>query len=272
MPIIDYEDMLGCLEIECFGENEFTAPNIPMPYSRLFGGQLLAQCCVIAAATAEGKHVKSMHVIFPREGDLATPIDYHVERLHDGRSFSTRSVVGAQEGRTIFSASVSLHVLEAGLSYQEPGPKVVVAGPEACPPVDLSMIPWETRAVDGVDLASRDLGPPHYAMWMRTPALDREPVVHQALLAHATDLTMIGTALRPHPDLGEVDSPDRIHTAVTSHTVWFHRPLRVDDWVLLTQTSPCTAGARGFVQGHAFTRESELVASFAQESMLRLVV
>jgi acyl-CoA thioesterase-2 len=269
MPIITFDDMLACLEVEALSDACYGAPNIPMPYSRIFGGQLLAQCCVVASATADAKHVKSLHVVFPREGDLSRPVEYTVEWLQDGRSFAARSIVGAQEGRIIVAASVSLHALEDGPVHQVDPPRVPDA--EACPPVDHSMLPWETRAVDGVDLTVREAGPPDYAMWMRTPALDRPQVVHQALFSHATDLTLIGTALRPHPGLGEADSPDRIRTAVTSHTVWFHRPLRVDRWILLAQTSPVTYGARGFGQGHAFDESGALVASFAQESMLRPV-
>ena len=105
---------------------------------------------------------------------------------------------------------------------------------------------------------------------MRAPSLDADPTAHQALFAHASDLTLIGTALRPHAGIGQADSPEKIHSAVTTHTVWFHRAVSLDDWVLLSQESPVSAGARGFGQGHAFDAGGTLVASFAQESMIRL--
>jgi acyl-CoA thioesterase-2 len=104
---------------------------------------------------------------------------------------------------------------------------------------------------------------------MRTPSFAGPAIAHQALLAHATDLTLIGTALRPHQGVGENDSPERIQTAVTSHTLWFHRPLCVDDWLLVSQESPIAAGGRGFAQGNVFNRDGDLLASFAQESLLR---
>jgi acyl-CoA thioesterase-2 len=240
-----------------------------MPYRRIFGGQLLAQCIAIATRSAADKLVKSLHVTFPREGDLQTPVEYRVERLQDGRTFAGRFVTGWQGGKAIVTASVSLHVHEEGLDHQCAAPDV--GAPEEAAAVDLSMIPWETRVVDGVDLESREVGEPELAFWMRAQEMPADPVAHQAMLAHATDLTMIGTTLRPHAGLGEADSPERIHTAVTTHTIWFHRPLRLDDWVLVAQTSPSAAGARGFAQGHAFARRGELIASFAQESMIRVV-
>ena len=131
------------------------------------------------------------------------------------------------------------------------------------------MIPWETRVAFGVDLQSREAGPPEYGLWMRAPTLADDQPLHQALLAHSSTLTLIGTALRPHEGLSEADAQGRLQTAVTSHTLWFHRPLRMDQWLLLQQQSPSTAGARGFGLGHVFTSQGQLVASFAQESLVR---
>jgi acyl-CoA thioesterase-2 len=269
MPIISFEDTLACLDLEGIGEGRYTAPNIPMPYYRIFGGQLLAQLVAIASETAPGKQVKSLHVLFPREGDLREPVEFAVSRPQDGRTFAGRQIAGTQGGKTIVTATVSLHALEEGPEHQLEGPQV--GAPEDASAVDLSMIPWETRVVGGVDLESRGAGPAELSLWMRAPALPEEPAVHQALFAHATDLTLIGTSLRPFEGLGEADSPERIHTAVTSHTIWFHRELQLDDWILLSQQSPVVARARGFGQGHAFARNGALVASYAQESMIRPV-
>lgn len=270
MPIISFEETLACLELEERSEDRYSAPNIAMPYSRIFGGQLLAQLVALAAETAPGKQVKSLHALFPREGDLQAPVEFEVARLQDGRSFAGRHIAGSQRGRAIVSASVSLHIFEEGPEHQLAPPDL--GAPEDAPLVDLSMIPWETRVVGGVDLEARDAGPAELALWMRAPALPEAQTVHQALLAHATDLTLIGTALRPLEGLGEADAPERIHTAVTSHTIWFHRDVKLDDWILLRQQSPSVAGGRGFGLGHAFARSGALVASYAQESMIRPIV
>jgi acyl-CoA thioesterase-2 len=269
MPIIHFEDLLACLEIEELGPDLFTAPNVPMSYRRVFGGQLLAQCLRVASKVGAGKEVKSMHVTFPREGVLDRAIRFRATPVQDGRSFAGRWIVGEQdEVKPIVTASVSLHALEEGLFHQEESPSPT--GPQDCPPCDLSMIPWETRVIDGVNLEAREPAAPIYRLWMRTPALDEDESVHQALLAHATDLTLIGTSLRALDGIGEADSPERLQTAVTSHTIWFHRRLRVDEWLLLRQTSPIVAGGRGFAHGHVFTEFGSLVASYAQESLIRL--
>lgn len=276
MPLITFDDTLACLAVEPVGAGRYTGPNIPMAYRRVFGGQLLAQTIAVATrdantqAQAQGKHVKSLHATLPREGDLEAAIEYEAVALQDGRSFASRQVTARQGDRVIASAIVSLHVDEEGPSHQEAPPDV---GSHAdAKPTDLSMIPWETRVVGGVDLESRDEGPAEYAFFMRAPDLGDAPrATHQALFAHATDLTLIGTALRPHAGLSEADSPERLHTAVTTHTVWFHRPFRLDDWTLLCQSSPVAAGARAFGRGNAFDARGDLVASFAQEAMIRPV-
>jgi acyl-CoA thioesterase-2 len=271
MPIISLEDIVRSLELETLGPDRFTAPNVPMDYRRIFGGQLLAQAIAVATHSARGKRVKSIHVTVPREGDLGEPVEFRVEAIQDGRSFATRWIVGSQGDQRVVTALVSLHADEAGLSHHCAPPEV--GEPESATPTDLDMIPWETRIVDAVDLAEPSAGPARFDFWMRAPALPDDPMVHQALLAHATDLTLIGTALRPHAGLSQADSPERLATAVTTHTVWFHRPFRIDDWLLVAQESPSTHGARGFGQGHVFSgsplSDAVPVASFAQESLIR---
>ncbi len=271
MAIISLEDILASLEIEELGSGHYTAANVPMEYRRIFGGQLLAQAVAVATHTTPGKQVKSLHVTFPGEGDLAARLEFKVESIQDGRSFATRWIVATQNDRPVLTALVSLHIEETGLSHQTDAPDV--AGPDAAVATDLDMIPWETRVVDGVDLSDREVGPARLAFWMRAPALPADPMVHQALLAHATDLTLIGTALRPHAGVSQADSPEHLATAVTTHTLWFHRPFRIDDWLLVAQQSPCAAGARGFGLGHVFSgataKNATLVASFAQESLIR---
>lgn len=267
------ESLLACLELEETGTDRYTAPNLELPYYRIFGGQLLAQAIAIAtrsAADAEpARRVKSIHVTFPRTGDLREPVDYEVTKIQDGRTFTTRLIVGYQSQRPIFTALVSLDCEESGgFEHQREAP--TVPPPDEATLTELSMIPWETRIVDGVDLSSEAVGPPRLELWQKTPKLPDDPMTHQALFAHSTDLTLIGTLLRPHPDVSEAHSPDRIQTAVTSHTVWFHRPFRMDQWLLIEQEGPTLGSARGFGTGHAFASDGALVASFAQESLVRI--
>ncbi len=272
MPLSTLDDLLACLAIETSGGDAFTAPNLGLPYHRIFGGQLLAQAIAISTSSCAEekptrKRVKSIHVTFPREGDLREPVRYTVDRVHDGRTFATRWIVGRQERGPIFTALVSLHMDEPGLDHQREAPSV--GPPEQADPQELSMIPWETRVVGGVDLTSEAVGPPRLEFWQRADPLPDDPTVHEALFAYSTDLTLIGTSLRPHPGVSESHSPDRVQTAVTSHSIWFHRPLRMDRWLLIAQESPSAAGARGFGTGHAYAAEGDLVASFAQESLIR---
>ena len=270
MPIIEWPDTLACLDVRETAPGVYTGPNIPMPYRRIFGGQLLAQLVAVAEASAGAKQVKSLHAVFPREGDLDQTPSFEVTPLQDGRSFASRAVRVHQAGRVIAQATVSLHAPEAA-ALEHQAVDAPAGRPDDAVPADLSMIPWETRSVGGVDLGSRAKGPAASSWWMRTPALEgaADAVAHRALLAHATDLTAIGTALRPHEGLCETDSPERLSTAVTTHTVWWHRPLRLDDWWQLAQTSPVLAGARGFARGDVFDAEGRLAASFAQESLIR---
>ncbi len=272
MAIIGWEDTLGCLDVSQLSEGVYTAPNIPMPYRRIFGGQLLAQLVAVAETSAESKQVKSLHVVFPREGDLEAPVHFDVDAPQTGRTFATRAIRAHQDGRVIAQATVSLHAPEhSELEHQLPRPPSTSV--EDATPVELSMIGWETRAVAGVDLESRSVGPAESAYFMRTPRLSHDAgTAHRALLAHATDLTLIGTALRPHAGLCESDAPERVQTAVTSHTIWFHADdLRVDDWWLLVQSSPILSGARGHGRGDVFDGAGRLMASFAQESLIRPV-
>ena len=254
------DDLLGCLD---------SGDNLDIGYHRVFGGQILAQMITASAKSSPEKNVKSMHVLFPREGDTSKRVDYAVTKHQDGRTFGTTGIVASQDDKTIAVATVSLHATEVGLERSDPMPEV--PRPDDCPVHEVPMVPWEVRVIAGVDLADRAAGPPSYEMWMRTPALPDDGHVHQALLAHATDLTVIGTALRPFEGVSQADSTVTLHTAVTSHTLWFHRPYRLDRWLLVAQRSPVVAAGRAFGRGDVFTEDGDLVASFAQESMVRRI-
>lgn len=271
MAVITLDDLLGCLEVQQLRAGVWTAPNIEMEYPRIFGGQLLAQAVALGAATAEGKIVKSMSCLFPREGSTTDPLEFEVEDTQTGRTFAVRRIRAGQRGRTIFTALLSMHAPEhvSAFEHQEPAPDA--GHPSQGVDWDMSMIPWVTRVVGGTDLRDPAAAPPRYAFWTRVEdrTLSDDPAVHQGLLAHATDLTIVGTVLLPVEGVSQADSYHTLHTAVTSHSVWFHRPFRIDEWCLIAQHSPTLVGARGFGQGHAFSTDGVLVASFAQECMIR---
>lgn len=263
------DDLLACLALREVGEGDVEGRNLDIGYHRVFGGQILAQVLTAASDASPEKSVKSLHNLFPREGDTAHAMRYRVTKLQDGRTFGTTAVLATQADKVISSAVVSMHTDEDGLYRSDTMP--AVGGPDAAVPSKLPMVPWEVRVVGGVDLAERASGPPRLELWMRTPPVGDQRAIHQALLAHATDLTIIGTALRPFEGVSQADSTVSLHTAVTSHTLWFHQAFRVDGWLLLAQQSPVVAHGRAFGRGEVFTEAGECVASFAQESMIRSI-
>ena len=266
-----WDNLLACLDLTASGDSGteaegpavFEGKNLQMEYHRLFGGQLLAQFLRAAALTCPGKAVKSLHALFPREGTADEPVRYEVSRHQEGRTFGTLTVLARQSRGVIGSASVSMHALEDGRSLQTVGP--VREAPADSSPVDISLLPFETRTQ--VDLDAREVAPPDFSMWLRTPSAD--PDLAPALAAYATDLTLIGTALRAVPGVSQSDAQVAFTSAVTSHTVWFHRSFRTDSWLLLRQQSPIMAHGRSFGRGDILTADGTLVASYAQEAMVR---
>jgi acyl-CoA thioesterase-2 len=188
---------------------------------------LLAQCVQAASLACPGKALKSLHVLFPREGRSDEPVRYEVETHHEGRTFATLTVVARQSRGVLAAASVSLHALEDGLDHQTVTPVPAVLGDEHR--VRFDLMPWETRSQ--ADLDSPNADRPELELWMRTPQVD--PALGPALTAYATDLTLIGTALRPLDEVSQRDAGTAFTSAVTSHTLWFHRPVRTDCWLLL---------------------------------------
>jgi acyl-CoA thioesterase-2 len=270
MPAFSLDNVLTCLDVREKGPGTYVGDNLDLDYHRVFGGQILGQTLRAAAAAAgEGKVVKSLAQLFPREGDSAQPLTYTVTKHQEGRTFASSGVVATQGEKTVSVATVSLHSPEDGLLRQDAAPSA--GRPEDAELADLGMVPWETRVVGGLDLSSPEVAPPAMQFWMRTPALPDDPSLHQALLAHATDLTLIGTALRPVEGLSQADAQVKYASAVTSHNVWFHQPFQLDDWLLVDQHSPVLAGSRAFGRGDVWTHDGRLVASFAQESMIRML-
>jgi acyl-CoA thioesterase-2 len=270
-----WSDLLACFDLrpvpsggtgaEHAGDDvtEFEGRNQQLDYHRVFGGQLLGQFLRIACLSCPGKAVKSQHAVFAREGRADEPIQYQATRHHEGRSFATVTITARQSRGVVATSTICMHATEDGPEHQSVDEVPNVLGPEHR--LTLDLIPWETRAA--VDLNVTTTGPPQFEVWMRTPAVD--PELAPALAAYATDLTLIGTALRPMEGVGQRGNGTAFTSAVTSHTIWFHRPFRTDGWLLLRQHSPLLAHGRSFGRGDMLAEGGTLVASYAQEALLR---
>ena len=269
-----WTDLLECLELEPAASDgaagatasaAFQGRNQQLEYHRVFGGQLLGQLIQAARLTCPDKAVKSLHTVFAREGRADEPVVFEAIRHHEGRSFATLTITGRQSNRGVLAtSSICMHVVEDGPEHQDVAEVPPVLGPEHRLALDL--IPWETRAAD--DLSATTTGPPQFEFWMRTPDVD--PALAPALAAYATDLTLIGTALRPMDGLGQRGNGTQFTSAVTSHTLWFHRPFQTNEWLLLRQHSPLLAHGRCFGRGDVLTESGVLVASYGQEALLRV--
>jgi acyl-CoA thioesterase-2 len=281
--------LLELLELEPLEHNIYRGQNRDLGTGRVFGGQVFAQALVAARRTVdEGREAHSVHGYFLREGDLTTPIVYFVDRPRDGRSFTSRRVTAIQHGEAIFHLSASFHVVEPGIDHQWPMPEV--PDPESLTPeLDLiranaHLIPEPIRAIWTQDrpidlrlisprnpfVPGEAVGPveARRAVWFRV--VDRIPdptIVHQAVLAYASDYGFLPTALLPH---GLTMRDRRVQIASLDHTLWMHRPFRADEWLLYVSDSPSAHGARGFVRGQVFTRDGQLIASVAQEGLIRV--
>ncbi len=259
-----WTDLLGCLDLRSVADDSsFDGASQQLQYHRVFGGQLLAQVIRAASLACPDKAVKSVHTVFAREGRAADPVRYHATRQHQGRSFASLTVTARQPHAVLASSSVSMHAIEDGPENQDC--QAISAVLDEKFRVELGLIPWETRCAD--DLNATTVGPPRLEIWMRTPPVDAK--LAPALTAYATDLTLIGTALRPIDGHTHSGNGTLFTSAVTSHTVWFHRQFRTDGWLLLRQQSPVLAHGRCFGRGDVLTEGGELVASYAQEALLR---
>jgi acyl-CoA thioesterase-2 len=265
-----WDDLLSCLDLGEAATDDasaglllFEGKNLPLDYHRLFGGQLLAQFAMAATRACPGKSIKSLHAQFPREGTADEPVRYEVAKHSDGRTFASLIIVARQSKGVIATASVSLHAHEEGRSVQTVAPVTDV--PEDSAVAEIGLLPFETRM--SVDLDTREVAAPEFSLWWRTP--DAGQGTAQALAAYATDLTLIGTALRAVEGMTQADAQKAYASAVTAHTIWFHRPFRTDDWLLLRQHSPILAHARSFGRGDILTSDGTLVASYAQEALVR---
>jgi acyl-CoA thioesterase II len=263
-------------------EDIFTGHSGWTPQNRVFGGQVLAQSVVAASRTIEGdRPVHSLHGYFLRPGELEPPITFAVDRIHDGRSFSTRRVQAHQHGQPILSAIMSFQTPDAGLDHQVDAP-LDVPDPESLPStadvlahVDhpaarywATERPFDIRHVDSPVYLSVERATAHQAVWMRAKGvLPDDPVLHRAALAFASDYTILEAVLRRH---GVPWATPGLKMASLDHAMWWHRPLRVDEWFLYVQDSPNAVGGRGLSSGRIYTRDGVLAATVAQEGMVRV--
>jgi acyl-CoA thioesterase-2 len=277
-------DLVRLLELERIEDDIFRGESRDIGSARVFGGQVLGQALTAASYTVEDRAVHSLHAYFLRPGDVNAHIVYQVERDRDGRSFSNRRVVAIQHGRPIFNMTASFQVFEQGLEHQAEMPAVkgpdglrdaseIAAEVSSTLPENLrrfmtSRRPFEMRPVEPLQLTSPGPTPARRHFWIKTlDILPDVPALHQNLLAYVSDYQLVSTAALPHGLRFELGN---VQLASLDHAMWFHRPFRVDDWLLYAMESPNAAGARGLALGRVFTREGVLVASTAQEGLIRI--
>ncbi|MEN5084644.1 acyl-CoA thioesterase II [Bosea sp. TWI1241] len=283
MTVSPPDSLTAILDLAPLGGNRFQGRSPRVGWKRVFGGQVLGQALRAACFTVEGRLPHSMHAYFLLPGDPETPIVYEVETLRDGRSFATRRVLARQGEAAIFAMSVSFQVEEEGFEHQAPMPAVPM--PESLPGHAamlreiLPHLPAPVRAyfqrerpieIRPVDL-QRYVAPkgmaPNFNVWIKAVSpLPDDPAIHRSVLAYASDLMLLDTSLVVH---GRTAFDPAIQSASLDHALWFHRPFRADDWLLYAQESPSTSGARGFSRGLVFDRDGRLVASVAQEGLIR---
>jgi acyl-CoA thioesterase-2 len=274
-------EMLKLLELERLEDNLFRGESRDVGAPQVFGGQVLGQALVAASRTVEGRQVHSLHAYFLRRGDLSVPIVFDVERSRDGGSFTSRRVVAIQHGQSILTMSASFQIVEPGFDHQSPMPQV----PDPENLRDLGEIeaellervphkvsgffrnqrPFEFRAVNPLDYLDSAKRPASKQVWFRCVGkLPDDQALHRCLLTYVSDYHLLATATLPHgvPFL-------QLHLASVDHAIWFHRDLRVDEWLLYAIESPSASGARGFSRGSIYTRDGRLVASVAQEGLIR---
>lgn len=269
--------LLSILDLEQLDENLFRGQNEARGERRLFGGQVLSQALMAAMRTVPPERAShSLHGYFLRPGSAARPVIFQVERIRDGRSFSTRRVLAIQQGEAIFSLDASFQIAEAGLTHasaipdlpdpetlaEDPSPDAGAAGDERSGTWRARSRPFELRTAtsDAAVGASN-------AVWMRyKAAVPDAPQLHTALLAYASDMSFVSTAFAPH---GSRDQRGAVQIASLDHAMWFHRGFDVSEWLVYIKESPAAAGARGYNRGQFYDRDGHLIASTMQEGLMR---
>lgn len=278
-------DLLELLRLERIEDNIFRGESRDIGSAQVFGGQVLGQALSAAHHTVDGRVAHSLHAYFLRRGDVRAPIVYEVDRARDGGSFSVRRVVAIQHGRPIFNLAASFQSAESGLEHQatmpdvagpdglqdvtDVAPDVVARLPEKLRRFLLDRRPFEFRPVRPMNFTQPQKLPPVKHVWIKSvDHLEDDTSLHQNLLAYVSDYELLGTSVLPH---GLTFGHGNVQMASLDHALWFHRELRVDDWLLYSFDSPNASGARGFARGQFFTRDGRLVASTAQEGLIRVL-
>ena len=272
------DDLVRLLTLEPIEENIFRGVSPADERQRIFGGQVVAQALSAAYRTIDSKICHSLQSYFIRPGDPTIPVLYQVERSRDGKSFATRRVIAIQHGEQIFNMACSFQILEQGYEHQSSMPdtvppetvrKYVDAWIKSQPEENtlwLRELPFEMLAIDPVDVSKPEVKPPHQEVWLRARGEPGDDIaLNQCLLAYASDYSLLGTAMRPHG----VSWLSGVQTASLDHIIWFHRPTNYARWHLYVQDSPSASGARGFNRGAIFREDGVLVASTAQEGLIR---
>ena len=280
------QELLAILDLEKLEHNLFRGRSPSTTWQRVFGGQTIAQALVAAQRTVEpDRHVHSLHGYFMRPGDTKLPIVYEVDRIRDGGSFATRRVVAIQHGQAIFSLEASFQLDEEGLEHQVPMPHGVAA-PDTLLGQQQLMGKFGDRVPEGIKrywerdrpiemkpvmlehYTSREKLAPHQNIWIRaTGPVPADRPIQAAVLAYLSDMTLLDTSTFAHGRA--IFDPD-IQAASLDHAMWFHRSHPLDGWLLYTQDSPSTQGARGFTRGTLYAEDGTLIASVAQEGLIRL--
>ncbi len=278
------DDLLHLLTLERIEDNIFRGESRDIGSPRVFGGQVLGQALRAASATVEENVVHSLHAYFLRAGDVEASIVYNVDRARDGRSFNNRRVVAIQHGRQIFNMTASFQKVEAGLEHHAPMPDV--PGPDDL--VDIRELidhfldripekmrryftherPFHLRPVESIALLSGDKTEPRQHLWIKTEdRLPDDPEIPRNLLAYVSDYQLVATSTLPH---GIRFEHGNVQLASLDHAMWFHRPFRLDEWLLYSMESPNMGGARELARGQFFSMDGRLVASTAQEGLIRI--
>lgn len=274
------DDLVNLLDLETIEVNIFRGFSPDEDRQRVFGGQVAGQALVAASRTVENGLVHSLHAYFLRPGDPKHPILYQVDRIRDGRSFSTRRVVAVQNGQAIFNLQASFHVDEPGLDHQLAMP--VVPAADTLPDFRTRMKPYQhmlgdwyvrprpidMRYVGHMPLERRADRTPYQRVWLRAAGeLPRDPVLHACIVTYASDMTLLDTTLLPH---GVTWEDNRAQMASLDHAMWFHRSFKADEWLLYDQYTPSSSNSRGLAWGSIYTADGQLAISVVQEGLIRL--